>query len=129
MTAIQNIIVSNYDPSLCWSNHYGWVPASEGDVFSDLERSKINLPIGGRWERVADVELDDWRSADGSVAPNPLQLRISVQDDRVDLTTPDGRAIWIESENLTLRLHVYSSDEDEPLNIDVTTSSISTSRE
>lgn len=42
------IIVNAEDRALCWSNEAGWV--TEGwDTFSEAERARLRLPLGGEW--------------------------------------------------------------------------------
>ena len=38
---------------LYWSNDFGWVSEDSEDVtmFDDYERTGLNLPINGEWER------------------------------------------------------------------------------
>jgi len=44
------IIYNKNNPTLLWSNEFGWV--EEGyDVFTNDERYNLNLPIKGKWSR------------------------------------------------------------------------------
>lgn len=37
---------------LFWNSADGWADAASADVFSDAERERLALPLGGEWERV-----------------------------------------------------------------------------
>lgn len=43
-------IITN-DQDEAWSNAYGWVE-DDYDTFSDEEKENLQLPMGGKWERV-----------------------------------------------------------------------------
>ena len=41
---------------LFWSNNDGWVDFESATVFSLNDRYVLNLPIGGDWIKLADIE-------------------------------------------------------------------------
>ena len=41
------------DDELFWSNGFGWV-TDNFDLFSEGDRGRFNLPIGGKWELFFD---------------------------------------------------------------------------
>ena len=43
------VIYNVYKPELLWSNGSGWTE-TEFDVFDDIERRNLNLPMGGAWK-------------------------------------------------------------------------------
>jgi hypothetical protein len=44
------------DPSLLWSNTYGWVDDDDSfDLFTIEESETLNLPLEGQWVRFNDV--------------------------------------------------------------------------
>jgi hypothetical protein len=49
MYAIRNI----NDAGLAWSNECGWVDDDSYDLFTEEEKAKLNLPIEGRWHKIA----------------------------------------------------------------------------
>jgi hypothetical protein len=32
-----------------WNNRWGWGRKNQAEIFSDMESTTLNLPIGGRW--------------------------------------------------------------------------------
>jgi len=68
-----------------------------------------------------DFALDDWQAGDGNAAFNPIPAKLNLRHDRLDLTFDDGRAVWIEQQDGTIRIHGYLSEEtghDGPVNLD-----------
>lgn len=47
---------------LFWSNEDGWVSLYGADVFTDEEKLKLSLPIGGSWVTVPEVEAERSRA-------------------------------------------------------------------
>jgi hypothetical protein len=41
---------------LCWSNDWGWGSRKGCEVFSENERKRLNLPVGGFW-----VMISPWK--------------------------------------------------------------------
>jgi len=69
-----------------------------------------------------DFALDDWQAGDGNAAFNPIPAKLNLRHDRLDLTFDDGRAVWIEQQDGTIRIHGYLSAEtghDGPVNLDI----------
>ncbi|UTS82734.1 hypothetical protein [Phaeobacter piscinae] len=69
-----------------------------------------------------DLTLDDWQAEDGSVPPNPIQAKLKIQNNRIDLEFHDGRSVWIEQQDGKIRIHGYLSEETghhEPMNLDI----------
>ena len=52
------VIVGEVDPfdeeQLYWSNAIGWVSLPDADVFSDDERQRLQLPLGGKYVFAVD---------------------------------------------------------------------------
>lgn len=44
---------------LYWSNADGWVSKGTSDTFSDAEKAKLNLPVGGEWSLARRHNVDD----------------------------------------------------------------------
>jgi hypothetical protein len=42
---------------LYWSNDLGWTGLTEADRFSQEERGRFNLPVGGSWMPLEIVEF------------------------------------------------------------------------
>ena len=67
--------------------------------------------------------LPDWREIDEPDVIDerervePLVLTIEVKPGAIDITLPDGRAIWIENDKGVLVVHAYDADHDEPVNL------------
>jgi len=60
------------------------------------------------------LQLEPWD--EGDAAP-PIPLTIKTQATRIDIDTPDGRAIWIEQQDGVVLVHGYIEGVDEPVNL------------
>ncbi len=43
------IIGNKKDPTIFWSNEFGWTGADEADTFTKVDQSRLNLPLEGYW--------------------------------------------------------------------------------
>lgn len=57
-----------------------------------------------------DITLEDWQAGDGTSPSNQISAKLKLHRDRVDLKFDDGRAIWIEQQSGTIRVHGYLPD-------------------
>ena len=46
------MILNIYDPTLYWSNEFGWVDYCDADSFTADEKNELSLPIDGLWDWV-----------------------------------------------------------------------------
>lgn len=47
-------IINEENGDQMWSNANGWVDGLEFDLFTDEEKQRLSLPIGGRWVFMAE---------------------------------------------------------------------------
>lgn len=69
-----------------------------------------------------NFELEDWQTEGNETKKEPLSLKLTAKSTRIDLSVDDGRALWIEQQNGTLRLHSYLPDDisdQEPVNLNI----------
>lgn len=50
MTEIEYHIVNKTDPTLFYSNDWGWVDWEHSDTFTEADTNTFNLPMDGKWE-------------------------------------------------------------------------------
>lgn len=79
------------------------------------------MPLDQRKIHLADWRDDGGMTFDDITAPIPLAL--TIQSNRIDIESMqdgDSRAVMIELEGGTLRIHGYQTENDEPIDIDLT---------
>ena len=67
------------------------------------------------------LNLQDYKANGGTAkdAPNSLDLDLVIKDDAIEVHTEDGRSVWIELQNGTVRVHSYNQSNDAPLNLEI----------
>lgn len=70
---------------------------------------------------VLEIVLQDWRADQLPSFNRSMTLFLDHTPHRLDITTTDGRLVWIEVEGEDLRIHAFASGEDEPVNVRITT--------
>lgn len=68
--------------------------------------------------------LHDWRDP-AAIQPfeeplaEPVAVTVALNRDRIDVSLPDGRLVWIEVEGAKLRVHCYDGETDAPIDVDI----------
>jgi len=68
MWLIRSIHLDLKDEVLFWSLEDGWVDADEANRFTDLEKSLMDLPIGGEWVERDPLEDSHYDEIDDQIA-------------------------------------------------------------
>lgn len=49
-------VIYNLQDHTYWSNSFGWVGLEEASFYDETDRNTLNLPIGGRWVPLWEVD-------------------------------------------------------------------------
>ncbi|RWR30448.1 hypothetical protein D2T29_12310 [Sinirhodobacter populi] len=69
---------------------------------------------------ILEIVLQDYRADELPTFTRSMTLFVQHAPQRLDITTSDGRLVWIEVEGDDLRVHAFAHGEDEPTNIRIT---------